>query len=93
MSFSRDPFKQAQKVIFTRKISKDDDPPQINSVSEGNSQKQLGIILDNRLSFEEHLKMTLNKVNKTIGLLLKLHDILPRSALLTEFAKLRTFMP
>ena len=40
MGFSCDPYKQAQKGIFTRKISKDDDPPQINSVSEGNSQKQ-----------------------------------------------------
>ena len=29
--------------------------------------------------------MILNKVNKTIGLLRKLHDILPRSALLTIY--------
>ena len=34
-----------------------------------------------RLSFENHLKMILNKVNKTIGLLRKLQNILPRSAL------------
>ena len=50
---------------------------------ETNSQKHLGVVLDNRLSFEDHLKMILNKVNKTIGLLRKLHNILPRSALLT----------
>ena len=56
-----------------------------NSVSETNSQKQLDIILDNRLSFEEYLKMILIKVNKTIGLLRKLHSILPRSALLTIY--------
>ena len=42
-----------------------------SSVSEVNSQKQLGIILDNRLSDEE--------------LLNKLHNILPRSALLTIY--------
>ena len=54
-----------------------------NNVSETNSQKHLGVVLDNRLSFEDHLKIILNKVNKTIGLLRKLHNILPRSALLT----------
>ena len=56
-----------------------------NSVSEAKSQKQLGIVLDNRLPFEEHLKIILNKVNKTIGLLGKLHNILPRSGLLTVY--------
>ena len=29
------------------------------------SQKYLGIVLDNRLSFEEPLKVILSKVNKT----------------------------
>ena len=42
----------------------------------------LGVVLDNRLSFEDHLKMILNKVNKTIGLFRKLQNILPRFALL-----------
>ena len=56
-----------------------------NSLSEANSQKQLSIVLDNRLSFEEHLKMILNKVNKTIGLLRKLYNILPKSAVLTVY--------
>ena len=56
-----------------------------NSVSEANSQKQLSIVLDNRLSFEEHLKMILNNGDKTKGLLRKLHIILPRSALLTIY--------
>ena len=52
---------------------------------ETNSQKHLDVVLDNRLSFEDHLKMTLNKVNKTIGFLRKLQNILPRSALLTTY--------
>ena len=34
---------------------------------------------------EDHLKMTLNKVNKTIGLLHKLQKILPRSPMLTIY--------
>ena len=45
----------------------------------------LGVIADNRLSFEEHLKMILNKVNKTIRLLSKLHNILQISSLLTIY--------
>ena len=85
MSFNPDPSKQAQEVIFSRKTKKEYHPPLAfnnNNVSETNSQKHLGVVLDNRLSFEDHLKMILNKVNKTIGLLRKLHNILPRSALL-----------
>ena len=52
---------------------------------ETNSQKHLDVVLDKRLSFEDHLKMTLNKVNKTIGFLRKLQNILPRSVLLTTY--------
>ena len=85
MSFNPDPSKQAQEVIFSRKTKKEYHPPLAfnnNNVPETNSQKHLGVVLDNRLSFEDHLKMLLNKVNKNIGLLCKLHNILPRSALL-----------
>ena len=48
-------------------------------------QKQLGIILDNRVSFEEHLKINLNKNNKTIELLRKFDSIRQRPALLTIY--------
>ena len=68
MSFNPDPSKQAQEVIFSRKTNKDYHPPLAfnnNNVQETDSQKHLGIVLDNRLSFENHLKMILNKVNKT----------------------------
>ena len=84
MSCSLDPSKQAQEVIFSRKTKKEHHPPLAfnnNNVSETNSEKHLGVVLYNRLSFEYHLKMILNKVNKTIGLLRKIHNILPRSAL------------
>ena len=43
------------------------------------------VVLDNRLSFEDHFKMILNKVNKAIGIFLKLQNIPLRSALLTIF--------
>ena len=88
MTFNPDPSKQAQEVIFSRKTKKEYHLPLAfnnNNVSETNSQKYLGVVLDNRLSFENHLKMILNKLNKTIGLFRKLENILPRSALLTIY--------
>ena len=75
MSFNPDTSKQAQEVIFSRKAKKEYPPPLAfnnNNVSETNSQKHLRVVLDNRLSFEDHMKMLLKKVNKTIGLLRKL---------------------
>ena len=54
---------------------------------ETNSQKHLRVVLNNRLSFEDHLKMIINKVNKTIGLLRKLQNILQRPALLNHFLR------
>ena len=41
------------------------------------------MLLDFRLDFQEHWKSLLKKVNKTVALLRKFQNILPRSALLT----------
>ena len=49
------------------------------------TQKHLRMFLDTKLDFQEHLKSILSKSNKTIGLLQKLHHILPRSPLLTIY--------
>ena len=84
MSFYPDPSKQAQEVMVSRKTKKEYHPSlafKNNNVSETNSQKHLGSVLDHCLSFEGYLKMILNKVNKTI----ELQNILPRSALLTIY--------
>ena len=43
------------------------------------------MFLDTKLDFQDHLKRIFSKVNKTIGLLRKLHHILPRSPLLTIY--------
>ena len=88
MSFNPDPSKQAQEVIFSRKIQKTCHPSiyfNNKSVKQVPSQKHLGLILDNKLNFQEHLKNILNKVNKTIGLLRELQNILPREPLLTIY--------
>ena len=43
------------------------------------------MLLDTKLDFQEHLKIVLNKLNKTIGLLRKLYSTLPRLPLLTIY--------
>ena len=54
-------------------------------VSQTSSQKHLGIILDQKLTFEEHLKNVYTKTTKTLNLLRKLQNLLPRSALITLY--------
>ena len=43
------------------------------------------MILDVKLDFQRHLKNIYSKINKTIGLLRKLHNTLPRLPLLTIY--------
>ena len=88
MSFNPDSSKQAQEVIFSCKHQKISHPSiyfNNNPIESVSSQKHLGMILDTKLNFQEHIKNILTKVNKTIGLLRKLQNILPRGSLLTIF--------
>ena len=86
MSFNPDPFKQAQEVIFTRKVKTVVRPPiSFNNkpVQQASSQKHLGVILDTSLTFDEHIRGITSKVSKSIGLLQKLNYRLARSSLIT----------
>ena len=59
MRFNPDPNKQAQEVIFSRKINKIDHPPLYfnqNLVKSSSTHKHLGMVLDSRLDFNLHLK-------------------------------------
>ena len=88
MIFNPDPSKQAQEVIFSRKLRNVSHPPLVFNdvnISSCKSQKHLGILLDARLTFEEHYKTILSKTNRTIGLLRKLQSLLPRAALITIY--------
>ena len=88
VSFNPDISKQAQEVTFSRKLKKTPHPPLMfnsNQVNKGSSQKHLGIILDESLSFEEHLKAISVKTNKALYLLRKLQNLLPRAALITLY--------
>ena len=86
MSLNPDPKKQAQEVIFSPKSKAISHPPLVfnnNNLTQTTFQKHHGIILDARLPFEKHLETALCKINKTIGLIRKLQNILPRTALIT----------
>ena len=85
MSFNPDVNKQAQEVIFNRKIKSNIHPPLVfsnNIVSQANSLKHLEITLGFKLIFEENL---LNVFKKTIGPLRMLQNFLPRATLITIY--------
>ena len=88
MNFNSDPAKQAHEVIFSRKAKEIYHPPLVfnnTNASQSSSQKHLGVILDFKLIFDEDLKIVSLKISKTLGLLRKLQNLLPRSALITIY--------
>ena len=56
-----------------------------NNVLQDSSQSHLEVILEVNLTFEEHLKNSINKSKKTIGLLRSLSTSLSRQALITIY--------
>ena len=88
MQFNPDPNKQATEVIFSRKKKLVLHPPLIfngSPVESSPSQKHLGLILDTKLCFDEHLNQKISKANKGIGNIKRLRNYLPRNALLTIY--------
>ena len=69
MTFSHDLSKQAQKVLFSRKIKKLLHPTLFyNNIPLSNSlfQKHLGLTSDTKLNFSEHRKSITKKVVKLL---------------------------
>ena len=70
MNFNPDPKKQAIEVCFFRKIiSNNPSPLSFNQsqVKISGSKKHLGLILDIKLKFNEHLEDKNNNCNRIIG--------------------------
>ena len=81
MSFNPDGNKQAQEVVFSRKLRKvfhpnlsSNDQPIERSVTH----KHLGLTLDENLSITNCINDKINKTLKSVGLLRKLSALLPR---------------
>ena len=88
MSFNPDRSKQAEEVIFSRKTSIQSHPVltfDYSSVIKTTHHKHLGLILDEKLNFKEHLKEKISKAYKGIAVLRKLQNFIPRNSLLTIY--------
>ena len=88
MHFKPDPSKQAQELLFSRKTSSKPYSSlnfNENPVHPVQLQKHLGLFLDSKLSFDEHIQCILIKTRKIIGLIRKLQPVIPRAALLTIY--------
>ena len=80
MSFNPDVSEQAHEVIFSPKRSVSSHPPLTYNnipVAQTDFQKYLGMQLDKKLNFEEHFQKVESKVNKTIGIIRKLQNVVP----------------
>ena len=86
MSFNPYPTKQAEEVIFSKKIISGTHPSLFfnNSLIEQDiTQKHFDLMLDHKCQY--HVNEKIKKVMKGIGLLRKLQSILPRTSLLTIY--------
>ena len=85
MQFNPDPKKQAQEVYFSKKSNnKSSLPVTFNNAKVVTycTHKHLGLLLDKRLSFNDHIQSKMNKCYKMIGVIKSLSVNLPRDALL-----------
>ena len=88
MLFIPDPTKPAQEVLFSRKKKVQDHPElSLNNIKVERStyQKHLGMILDEKLNFKQHIDITIAKINKGIAVIKKLRYTLPRKSLITIY--------
>ena len=88
MSFNPDPSKQAAEIVFSKKRS-DIQLPTLrfnnNTLTPTNSHKHLGMILDSKLNFKNHLSEKISKANKGIGIIRRLYNFLPRASLVNIY--------
>ena len=81
MLFNPGSSKQAQEVLFSRKKKIQVHPiVSLNNVQveRVSSQKHLGILLNEKLNFKQHIDIVISKVNKGISVIKKLRHNLSR---------------
>ena len=85
MLFNPDPSKPAEEVLFSRKKKTQSHPElSLNNipVERSSDQKHLGLILDEKLNFKQHIENAISKINKGIAVIKKLTYSLPRKSLI-----------
>ena len=88
LNFNPNPSKQTKELLFSQKISSKPYPSLYfndNPVHQVQLRKHLGLFLDQKLSFDEHIQCILIKTHKIIGMIRKLQPIILRAALLTIY--------
>ena len=87
-NFNPDPTKQATEVCFSHKRGNVPHEPLTfnnNKIQSAPAQKHLGLILDSKLDFNQHMDDKINKCNKIIGTMRRLLVTLSRKSLLTIY--------
>ena len=91
MLFNPDANKPAQEILFSRK-KKTQNHPNISlnniQVVRVSHQKHLGIILDEKLNFKEHIDSTILKMNRSMAVIKNVRYSLPRKSLITIYKAL-----
>ena len=80
--------KPLHEVSFSRKENEETHPSVFynnTEVSRTDSQRHLGLVPDNRLTFKKHIKDKLNKAYFGVGKIKRFRDILPRDSLVTIY--------
>ena len=80
MSFNPDPNKQAEEILFSNKLKSSVHPPIFFNnveVKRVDNHKHLGLILDPRLTFSQHLTEKIATARKGIGIIKHLFSYLP----------------
>ena len=95
--FNPDSSKPAQEVLFSRKKKVNIHPTvSLNNihVERASHRKHLGVLLDEKLKFKEHIDSAIMlKINKGISVIKKLRHSLPRKSLMTIYkAFLRPYL-
>ena len=87
MSFNPDPSKQAEVLLSRKHQNSNHDSIYFNHnlVQQVSSQKHLGMHLDTKSNFQEHLDKIMSKVDKTLGLLPRLQAVLLHPSLDTIY--------
>ena len=88
MSINPDPLKQVQEVLFSSKATQANHPNIVfygNTVQNGANRKHVGLILDEKLTFNDHITSKLNTVNKLTSTLRKLYHYIPRDSVATVY--------
>ena len=80
MSFNPDPTKPVEEVLFSQKSNSPIHPPLLFNgaqVKRVTQHKHLGLILDSKLTFSDHVNTKISKARKSIGVIKHLAPYLP----------------